>query len=278
MLLVAPVHGPAHPALRRRPRRRRRRLDPLPQLAAARLHRRRHLDRPDLGRPAAARRRHRPLLHPDDDRRLRRPAHRPALRRDPADERPAAGRRRDRHRGPGGRPAARERRRHQRRRAGRRLRHRLLVGARDRRALADPLHRPAARRGPAAQADRRRGGSPRPSWSRSVPELAAKGAKSHDPRARAPGRARPRLPPRLPQPAQPARPRHPPARRRDEPRPVRAAGASSTSAARSRAASSPAPPASAPPPVSQMLDHLAAEGQVERDRSSRPTAASSSPS
>ena len=59
---------------------------------------------------ADPRRRHRPLLHPDHDRRLRLAAHRPALRRDAADERPAAGRRRDRHRGPGRRPAAGERR------------------------------------------------------------------------------------------------------------------------------------------------------------------------
>ena len=45
---------------------------------------------------------------PGHDRRLRLAAHRPALRRDPADERAAADRRRDRHRGAGGGAAARD--------------------------------------------------------------------------------------------------------------------------------------------------------------------------
>ena len=139
MLLVGPLDRPLHRPLRRRPRRLRRHLGPHPQLAAARLHRRRHLDPLDLGPAAGPRRRHRPLLHPDDDRRLRLAADRPALRRDAADERAAAGRRRDRHRRPRRRPAAGEQGRLQSLRAGRRLRHRLLVGARHLRRLDDPV-------------------------------------------------------------------------------------------------------------------------------------------
>ena len=84
-------------------------LDPLPGHDPAGVRRRRHLDPLHLARAAAARRRHRLLVHAGDDRGVRGAAPRPALRRDAAAERAAADRRRDRHGGAGGRAAARER-------------------------------------------------------------------------------------------------------------------------------------------------------------------------
>ncbi len=73
----------------------------------------------DLARASRARRGHRLVLHARDDRRVRLDASRAALRRDAADERAAADRRRDRDGGAGRRAAARERRTHLRSRSWR---------------------------------------------------------------------------------------------------------------------------------------------------------------
>ena len=103
------------------------------------VHRRAHLDRGDLAGARRAGPQHRPVLHARDDSGLLGDASRADLRRDPADHvlqrtggaigtavlavvlQRAAGRRAH----AGG--------------AGKRVRHRLLVGAGDRRAVADPL-------------------------------------------------------------------------------------------------------------------------------------------
>ena len=82
---------------------------------------------------------HRDVLHARDERRLLGDAPRAGLRRHPADHRAAADRWRDRHRGARRRVAARGCRRALPGGARERVRHRLLVGARDRRAVADSL-------------------------------------------------------------------------------------------------------------------------------------------
>ncbi len=87
-----------------------------------------------------ARPQHRAVLHAGDDRRVRVDAPRAGLRRDPPAHRAAAHRRGDRHGGARGRAAARRRGRPHGAGARQRIRHRLLVGAGDRGADADPLH------------------------------------------------------------------------------------------------------------------------------------------
>ena len=110
--------------------------------------------RRDLGRAVRPRDQHRPRLHAGDDRRLRGDAPGAALRRDAPDQRGDAARQRRRRRDPRRRAPARLGRRPHFRPARRRVRAHLLVGLRDRAALADPVPGAAESRAP----ERHRGG------------------------------------------------------------------------------------------------------------------------
>ena len=156
-LVAMPLASRSDRTLRRRTRGDRRRDAAVREHAPAHVRRRAHLVCGDLAGAGGARFEHRAVLHAGDDRGVRVDASRPGVRCHAADQRPAAPRRRVGHGGAGGRAAARGRARDHAGAARERVRHRLLVGARDRGAVIDPVHDAVACREPAHRARARPG-------------------------------------------------------------------------------------------------------------------------